>query len=412
MISFEALSIIARAFFALWALLLCLTNITNAVFSAVKKRYFLSSLSLLLFTSVYLLWQVIFDISLFGTSEKAADISQAMGKFSLAYWIAILAVLTLISVLMLGYNIWYDKTFITPGAIKLYLDKIPCGICCWRDNGRVLFSNICMNRLCSALTDSPLLNGNQFRDALTERILPVEGKIWRFSCRDIVFAGEIIHEMIATDITTEYARTQALEKDKAELSRFNRELSEYTLSIDDTVRMQEILQAKVNIHDEMNRLMLSTVAAKSEDTAELDRIFSLWEQNALLLCMEADKNSDTKASEHIETLAEAIKIRLIWQEALPDALSEKQRSLFFSAAQEAIANAVKHAEAKTVSISFNETENLVFCNISNDGILPSDPVHFTGGLANLSLIAENQGASVSVSLGETFTLSLQFPKNS
>ncbi len=181
--------------------------------------------------------------------------------------------------------------------------------------------------------------------------------MWRFARREITVDGEELYEMIASDITTEYAKTEALEQDKAELSRMNQELWDYYLSIDDSVHRQEILQAKMNIHDEMNRLMLSTVAADKKDTQALDNIFSLWEQNALLLCMEADKKANQQESNSVESLAKALGISLIWHGDLPPALSEKQKELFFFTAQEAIINAVKHAQAKTMEISFEEAPN-------------------------------------------------------
>ena len=411
MIPFAALSAFPRALFALWALLLCLTNVGSAILAAVKRRFRLTVLALLLFAPAYMLWQILFDLSLAGRVEAVAGISLTLGGLAWLYWLAVFAVLELAAAWLLGYNIRYDRNFITPGTIKQYLDKIPCGVCCWRDNGRVLLSNVCMNRLCLSLTGSPLLNGNHFRDAVADGILNVDGRVWRFSCRDISFDGERLCEMIASDITTEYAKTQALTQDKAELSSLNRKLRDYYHSIDDAVRRQEILQAKVNIHDEMNRLMLSTAAAQSEDTAALDGIFSLWEQNALLLCMEAEKNADTKAVGGLEKLAEALKIRLIWQETLPASLSEKQRGLLFSAAQEAIANAAKHAGAKTVTVSFSETETALCCHFTNDGKVPAEDVAFAGGLANLSLLAEKQGAAVSVRTGALFTLTLTFPKD-
>jgi anti-sigma regulatory factor (Ser/Thr protein kinase) len=217
--------------------------------------------------------------------------------------------------------------------------------------------------------------------------------------------------MIASDITAEYAETQKLSEDKAELSRLNLELKEYTQSIDDTVRRREILQAKVNIHDEMNRLMLSTVAAKCDDAAELDRIFTLWKQNALLLCMEADEIAVPKAAVRIEKLAEVLKIRLVRKNELPAELSEKQRTLFFAAAQEAIANAAKHARAKVMEISFESTDKYIACTFTNDGQIPTGEVRFTGGLGNLSLLAGKQNAQVFAEAGDTFSLTLKFMKN-
>lgn len=411
MTSFAALSAFTRSLFALWALLLCLTGLGSVVLTAVIKRFRFTLLAIALLAAVYFMWQVIFDLSLFGGTEKAAEISSALGGLPWSCWLAAFVLLTLAAALLLGYNIRYDRSFITPGTIKLFLDRIPCGICCWQDNGRVLFSNICMNSLCLALTKSPLLNGNHFRQAVAGGIVTVEGRVWRFSCRELLFDGENLHELIASDITTEYAKTRALEQDKAELAQLNRELREYYLSIDDVIRRQEILQARVNIHDEMNRLMLSTTAANSEDSLELDRIFSLWQQNALLLGLGADETADSKAADSLEKLAAALNIHLIWPGLLPDQLNEQQRGLFFSAAREAMVNAVKHAEAKTMTVSFTEQETLVCCRFSNDGKTPGEAVRFTGGLANLSLLAAQQGAILSVQAGDPFTLRLCFPKN-
>lgn len=407
MISFNMLTPFARSLFALWALLLGLADIVSAVLALVNKRYRFTAASLVLFTPVYFLWQVIFDFSLFGKNEAASGSTSALCEMPLPFWLLAFVLLTVPGVLLLIYNVRYDKNFITPGSIKLFLDGLPCGICCWRENGRVLFSNVSMNILCAALTGNPLLNGNRFREADKGDILTVDGQVWRFSCRDIVLDGEKLIEMVASDITAEYAKTEALEKDKADLALLNRKLKEYYLSMDDAVRRQEILQAKVNIHDEMNRLMLSTMAAGTADTAELDRIFTLWEQNALILCMEADG----EGGDSLEELAAALKLELCRQDDIPEALSEKQRGLFFSAAKEAMVNAVKHAGAKTLAIGFEETEDRIICRFTNDGAVPVNAVHFSGGLKNLALIAKKQGATVSAESDKSFTLTLCFPKN-
>ena len=323
MSSFFMLSAPLRAFFALWALILCLINIGSLLLSISKKRHLFSLLAFVLFVPVYFMWQVIFDLSLLGKTGTISSFGRTMCGIAWAWWLVAFLLSTLSTVFLFVYNIHYEKNFITPNSIKLYLDQVPCGVCCWRNNGRVLFSNICMNDLCVAITGGQLLNGNHFSEALADEILTVGEKQWRFTRREIIIDGERMHEMIATDVTVEYAETQALKKDKAELSRLNLELKEYTLSIDETVRHQEILQAKVNIHDEMNRLMLSTMVAESEDTGALDGIFALWEQNALLLCMEAEETSDKMAADRIEQLTEALKIRLIWKQELPTMLSEK-----------------------------------------------------------------------------------------
>lgn len=410
MTSFALLSEFTRSLFSLWAFVLCLLCIFSTVFSVNQKRYRFAVLSLLPFLCGYFLWQVIFDLHLSGRNVKAAEVSRKAGDLPWLLFALSLFVITLAASSIMISVIRYGKRSVTPTAVKHCLDKMPCGVCVWQDGGRVLFSNICMNRLCVAVTGSPLLSGNLFYDAISDGTVTADGKRWRFTCRDIILDGERLHEMIASDITAEYAKTQILRRDKAELSRLNRELKAYTSSIDDTVRRREILQAKVNIHDEMNRLMLLT-AAEGENSAAPDDIFSLWEQNALLLCMQAGDTADIKSASRVEKLAESIGIRLIWQENLPAELTDKQKSLFFSAAQEAIANAAKHARAKRMNIIFTQTDAYISCAFINDGEIPEGEVRFAGGLHNLFVLAKKQGALISADNKEKFTLTVRFPKN-
>lgn len=408
MISFEMLSPIIRSVFALWALMLCLVLIGSTVLSALKKRLNYTVFSLLLFVVVFYLWQVIFDFSLSAKTDSFAVVTKILCSFSAVYWFAAFVVLTFASTLLLILNIRYDRNYITPGAIKLFLDKMPCGVCCWRENGRVLFSNICMNGLCERITDNALLNGIRFNDAVKDGILTVDGRVWRFVTREMSVDGEKLYEMVASDITAEYAKTDALRKDREELSRLNDELRRYYLSIDESVKRQEILQAKMNIHDEMNRLMLSTVAADKENTEALDSIFSLWEKNALLLCMESGKTADGQEKDSIDELANALGIKLVWKSDLPDTFNQSQKELFYFTAQEALVNAVKHAQAKKMIISFEQTDNGLYCRFENDGKLPDGEVRFEGGLKNLERLCENRGAKVLAETGEKFCLILKY----
>ena len=398
---------LSRHLIALWAFMLCVFGIAVIVYAVFQRRYSTAVVPLLPFSAAYLIWQLLLTVNL-GDGRIGIGIAQrALEDIPWLLWIAVLIAVTLAMILLLVRSIRYEKNHITPNAIKLCADRMPCGICYWRDSGRVIFSNDCMKHLCISLTNKPLMNGNHFRAALKDGYLTVDGKAWRFVCRDLTLDGEPLHEIIASDVTEEYAKAEILRKDTEELSRINRELQEHHLRITDTVRKQEILQAKVNIHDEMNRLMLRTVVADSHNKEELASVFSLWKRNALLLCMEAE--TDKMAVDKIEKLAEQMNIRLVWQSELPEALTDKQRELFFSALGEAVINAAKHAEAETLTVSFAETADDLSCTFENDGKISGD-THFTGGLANLSLLAKEQNAAVTAEADKTFRLTMTFSK--
>ncbi len=410
MTTFAMLTPLLRSLFGLCAILLVLMNISSTVFAAAKKHKGYTVLSLLLLIPSYFLWQITTELSKSAGQGTVAATAAASGSLPWLIWLAVFALIAAASVILLIQNIRYDRTYITPGTVKIYLDGIPCGICCWRDSGRVMFSNSCMNRICTELTGGPLLNGNSFREAITEDILTADGRVWRFTYGDFIYDGETLHDITASDITAEYSRTQSLEKDKANLSVLNRELREYYQSIDEVVRKQEILKAKISIHDEMNRLMLATMAADPDDPGELDRIFMQWEQNALLLNREADNPDGSSDRDRIEKLAEALKVKLVWQDEIPPALSEVQRGLFFSAAHEALINAVKHAGAGTVEVSFEKTGSRIICRFTNDGRRPPERISFSGGLENLAALAKRQRAEISAECADRFTLLIRFPE--
>lgn len=410
MISFNMLSSLIRAFFALWALLLCVISIVNAVMAFNKKKYLFGSIAIILFLPIYFFWQVIFDYSLSESSGSLNVVSSAMVNLDWIYWLLIFLLLTIFIVILLVYNVHYERNYLTVNTIKLYLDQVDCGICCYKDNGRVMFSNMIMNQLCIQLTGTQLLNGNQFYEVTKDQILSIGEERWRFSSRDITIGNEHMSEIIATNVTSEYLKTQQLEKDKAELSKINQELQDYNLSIDEVVRHQEILQAKVNIHDEMNRLMLSTVATDNEDISNLDKIFALWQENALLLSMEAEENKQEAMSHKIEELAKVLKIHLQWKDEPVSVLCEEERNIFYIAAQEAIANASKHARASRMIISITKVDGHIECRFINNGELPKKTITFTGGLANLEKLIKKQGAILKVDYDNQFVLSLVFLK--
>lgn len=395
--------------FSLWALFLCCASIVGIVFSFGLRRY---RYALLLFVPLalsYFLWQVIFDIYSFGLSAQAAQISRVPGNIEWLYWALTLTALTLLTVIPICLILRYSGTHVTPLSIKYSADKMNCGICYWLDNGHVIFSNDTMNRLCRSLTGHSLMNGNHFRDALSGEILTACDGVWSFSCRDLKFEGDVLHEMVAYDVTEIYKKTESLKRDNAELQRLKEELSAYSFKTDDTVRRQEILQAQVNIHDEMNRLMLSTMAADGTNAEELNRIFAQWEKNTLLLCLKADDNKDENDIQQLDRLAQALNIRLVWNDRLPDAFTKRQKELFITAAKEAIANAVKHGHADKLEISFAQTPTHIICNFANGGNMPKS-VRFSGGLSNLVQLASEYNIDVFATIEDAFVLSMRFPK--
>lgn len=402
--NFYDLSPLMVSFFSLLSLILCIIYLTDIVLFIGKRRYVLSIVSFILLIPSYLMWQVIFDLLINKEADTISSLTLSFTSISWVWWLIVLIVLLASGAFLLAINVRQEKKNITPNSIKVCLDNIPCGICCYKDNGRVDFYNVLMNEISISLTGSQLLNGNIFASKITEDIIKIDDKVYRFSFRDIEIKKEKLHEIIAFDVTNIYQKTELLEKDKIRLSKLNNELKAYNLAIDDIVRHKEILQTKINVHNEMNRLMLSTVAMDINDIDGLDKIFSEWQENALLL------NKTNKENDDLEELAKALNIKLIWENNLIDKLNKAEQELFHFAVNEALTNASKHASAKEMIVVFKENDINIECHFINDGTIPENDISYSGGLSNLKRILENSGASLTHLVGDKFTLIITFKK--
>lgn len=399
-----------RFVFGAWTLVLCLLGVIGIVLSIFLKRYRYGVLALVTLIPSYVLWQIsITDLSHKGMKQAEAVV-RFIGDTFWEYWYIALVVLTAACVVPIWLCDRFAKSRITPMTIKRCVDEMNCGICYWLDNGHVVFSNDCINNISMALTGKLLMDGNAFMDVLSEDILPVGDRVWSFARKDIELEDMTVHELIATDITEINGKRETLRENNEKLSILKEELKAYGLKIDDIVRKQEVLQAKVNIHDEMNRLMLSTVSADIENAEEMDRIFSLWKKNALFLCMEEEGKKNENALKQLTELSKTLGITLDWDGELPKAFSDKRRELFYAAAQEAVTNAVKHANAQRMGIFFEENPDSIRCIFENDGNVLKGEAAFSGGLKNLSVLAGEQGVTVSTKAEETFKLFLDFPE--
>ncbi|MGN1197876.1 MAG: hypothetical protein ACI4TA_09760, partial [Acetatifactor sp.] len=175
-------------------------------------------------------------------------------------------------------------------------------------------------------------------------------------------------------------------------------------------RKQEILDAKVYIHDEMNRLMLVTTSNAEMPMAEEEfrEILTLWRNNAILLGGESEKAKDNTDISEVNQLAELLGIRLTWQGEAPGVMPGSIRKVFIMVAREAIANAVKHAEAKNITIGIHKKDAKQLIEISNDGKLPEGKITLGGGLSNIKRMVEEKRGQFRVEAKEQFSMILEF----
>lgn len=412
MMPFIEMNALPRAVVCFWALLLILGHTINIFFSVRQKRYSYAGIPLLAIGVLYYIVQMVHNISRVKMGTGAHLHFGAFGSLPFIVYIVILSVFTITFIIQYHSNLAYTKTHISSMSVKEALDQNPTGICYYRENGQLILSNHKMNALAFSIMGHALLNGTELYDAVKkEPITELEnGTVVRFSHKSITFSGEPCHELIADDITEIYRKSEILRKDNELLKSQNRIMKEYGETIDETVRRQEVLTTKTKIHDEMNRLLLSTDnAIRGGTEKEKQQIIETWQKNILLLCIEAESDTRNNALSDLDALAKLIGVTITYDK-LPKTEKSDTLRLFSLAAEEAMTNAAKHGGAKNLYVNTYETEEMLEVRFTNDGKNPDGTITEGGGLSALRHRIEQAGGSVHISTENRFTLTVSVPK--
>lgn len=402
---------VARGFVFIWLICIFILGLCNLFHAIQIKQSRHIVISAVLLGAEYFLLQIISDILHRHTERENVGLSYILGRIDVIWWIALIAGIMVISITLASFFKHWKEDHITPMSVKDSIDMLHAGLCYWEDGGRMILSNKKMDEICLAISGEMLLNGEKFYKCIESECMPMpDGTIKYFFHNLVEFEDKQIHELIAADVTELYKKNELLEQETISLQKMNESLRRYNQNIEETVRKQEILDAKVYIHDEMNRLMLVTTANAETPMSEEDfeEILTLWRNNAILLGNESDKSNSNVDITGIDRLANLLGIQLKWEgedwSTIPDSIRES----FIMVVREAIANAMKHAEAKNITIRIQKKDEKLLIRISNDGKLPERKISLGGGLTNIKRMVEEKKGQFEVEINEQFNMNVEF----
>lgn len=204
-------------------------------------------------------------------------------------------------------------------------------------------------------------------------LLTPEGAAWQFSRRLLTVEGAELVELIAADITQEYALVRELEERNRRLEGVNERLRAYGRDISRLTRDEEVLSAKVRVHDEVGRALIALRVYEQQEPGQRDRaqLIDLWRRVTSLLEGASGAEATTDEWELLCEAALAIDVRLELAGELP--ATEEQRQLVVMLVHECLNNAVRHGGAHTVQVA---------CSTSDDAMPPkasvASPLRDTG----------------------------------
>ena len=350
------------------------------------------------------------------------EVEYRMGGMPVVWIVALLGASLLLA--MLGFfdvEDW-EEHHVSARAVKHALDALPTGLCYHWENGLPKLVNNTMDDLCRKLSGHAVQDGNDFWKMLSEgnfgsrgdlirngpepMVRLSDGGVFQFSRRELVFEKFPLTEITATDITEEYNLGRELQAENEKVKQINMRLREFSEDVTDATIRQEILSAKIRIHDNLGNLLLTTRRYVQEgDGIDRRSLLLMWRQILALL----RRDNRIGASDMYRTVlvaAEDVGVGVWIRGDLPEIPWQKR--IVVTAINECITNTLRHAQGDELRIRIKETDEETTVIFTNNGRAPGDPVPETGGLGNLRRMAESQGVRMELSGTPVFCLTLHF----
>lgn len=219
-----------------------------------------------------------------------------------------------------------------------------------------------------------------------------------------------IYELSACDVTRQYELNLELQKRNRQLSEVNERLRIYSREVEQTVTEQEILAARMQIHDNVGRSLLAFRSWLENPWESHDReeLLLFWKYTINLLKNETVPVSKSDNWELLLKAAEALDVTIVKNGKLPD--SGKERELLIAALYECLTNTVKHAQGDELYAKIWSDQETVTAEITNNGIPPADRIQERGGLKNLRCAIEKAGGRMTIRSMPRFLLCISLPK--
>lgn len=426
MTPYSSLSVMSHVVFSSCAIILAL----GAVFLLVdvwllhiNRRYFVGSVALT--TVMMFVFQGIDDVSnrICGGIKNVTFFGKAIGVLP---WTAVAAILVLIAaaeIFLLAALIKRRKKLLPESAVKESLDSLPDGVCIYAADGQPLLVNRQMQRISGELFDSEIMNVNRFQARLCKKAAEngasmirteptviaqtADGRVWDFHCRPLAVEKSELYELIAFDITEQYRLGAELRQRNERLKRVNERLRRFSEEMVTLTAEKELLNAKIDVHDNLGRSLLACRAYFLQEREKRSRkdllsqwryVFSIMKNETLPSC----------EGELPKKTADMLGIAVEITGTLPE--NRTIRTAVVTAIGECLTNTANHAGGDKVFVRICEDDTAVTAELTNTGKPPSDEIRESGGLKNLRHIAEQAGGTMTIESTPRFLLRLEFRK--
>jgi len=281
------------------------------------------------------------------------------------------ALLFAVTLLSLGLAVWYflhethNRKSINNTSIKESFDNLPAGVCFFNEAGLPVLCNREMHRFSFAVCGKDVQFISDLQECLEPGFMPAEGVIkegntftdsdsnaWNLEKRSITHEnGSFYTQYIAVDVTDLQNRRMELHQENIHLRKIQADLARLSANVVAVTREEEILNAKMQVHDEMGRCLVEARKYLSDGTYENipESVLSSWRRAVSMLKYNND-TPDEDMMHQIRKTCESVNLRFIQRGNLP-----KQEEIAYTltcAVRECVTNAVRYARASQLYVDF------------------------------------------------------------
>ncbi len=328
------------------------------------------------------------------------------------------------AVFSLRHVLGLQKTRITTLSVKESADSLPAGLCFYWPGGFPKLVNRVMDEISFGVRGKSIQNGELFWQSLsipapkgTEtggEILRsgknplmrlADGRVYSLRRHELTFEDRPIYEIVANDITEEYARSEMLREKRAAAEDAEKRLRSISGSIAQLTVDREVLGMKIRVHDNLNRALLAVKRALGTgDPAAKEEAARLWREKILSLdYLTQSENDDVFAD--LESAAEQLGARIEVKGVLPR--TAPLLKLGALAVEVGLSNMLRHADGTVLTVDCTTPGVMV---LTNDGRPPEGEIQEGGGLGNLRRRVEEEGCRLEIRSAPVFSLTVDARK--
>ena len=384
-----------------------------------RKPSILMSNLVLLALSMFLFILLLEGLMPFLPSLKGRNIPVTY-FFTLPWWPVALLTCVLWCMTIFGYfgQQRYARRHLSFSSIKEALDQLPEGFCFATDDGTVLLANLSINAYCQECTGHPLVQANTFWDTLLaqgemheEQLLLTmqSGHTLSFRRSREHIDGKEFTRITASDITSLYQHTLELRARQQSLKTYQQRMMAMRTQVTQVIASQELLSARTAVHDELGSLLLKgRYVLENPSQENRTRLLQELKNNTdLLLRMSDEEESQETSLDAAMAKAQSMGVQVELKGELPTSATALR--ILVLAIHECAANTVKHAGGHSLTVHSKLRDRFWEVTLLNDGQLPTEPIHESGGLRSLRSMTEISGGSMRILYKPAFHIRLRLP---